>query len=264
MGTSIVRNIVKQATGVVVTSGTATIELYGISGNLPGFVDLAPDYTSDYTIHTSGTANISGSGLWTATLQGNADISPAGTLYKVTEAVGTVSRVYYIDVPNDGGTYWVGNILDTSPVVSGTEFALGELSDVKDSLAPNDTQVFTYVSANSQWEAADAAGEASLLTIPNVQGTHYTLVLDDAFKAIEMNSSDPVNLTVPPNSSVAFSIGAVVEIYQHSPGQVTVVAGGGVTIRTPATLKLAGQFSTASLRKRETDEWVLAGDLEVA
>jgi hypothetical protein len=96
--------------------------------------------------------------------------------------------------------------------------------------------------------------------VANNQTASYTLVLADAGKVVEVNNASAVNLTVPPNSSVAFPVGTVVEVWQQGAGQVTIVAGSGVTIRTPSTLILRAQYSSVSLRKRATDEWVLAGD----
>jgi hypothetical protein len=95
----------------------------------------------------------------------------------------------------------------------------------------------------------------------NVQsGTTYTLVLGDRAKTIECTSASPVTVTVPPNSSVAFPTGTVVAVLRYGTGGVTVAQGAGVTIRTPSTLVLRAQYSTVMLRKRATDEWILAGD----
>lgn len=94
----------------------------------------------------------------------------------------------------------------------------------------------------------------------NQTGTTYTLVLADAGKVVEANNASSVTVTVPPNSSVAFPVGTVVEVWQQGAGQVTVAAGGGVTVRTPGTLVLRTQYSAVTLRKRATNEWVLAGD----
>lgn len=92
----------------------------------------------------------------------------------------------------------------------------------------------------------------------------YTLVSRDAGCIIEMNKATGVNLTVPPSSSVDFPIGTQITIVQIGAGQVTVVAGSGVTIRTPDSLQAAEQYATAMLYKRGTDEWVLAGNLVLA
>ena len=93
----------------------------------------------------------------------------------------------------------------------------------------------------------------------NQQTSDYTLVLDDAGKVIEMTAATALNLTVPPNSSVAFPVGTIIEVYQGGAGTVSLVQGSGVTIRN--NLPLSGQYAEATLRKRATDEWVLAGSL---
>jgi hypothetical protein len=67
---------------------------------------------------------------------------------------------------------------------------------------------------------------------------------------------------VPPNSSVAFETGAQIDIVQLGAGQVNVLAGAGVTIRSDTSkLKIAAQYGGAMLYKRDTNEWVLLGNL---
>lgn len=98
----------------------------------------------------------------------------------------------------------------------------------------------------------------------NVQTDNYTLVLSDAFKLVTINAASAKNLTVPPNSSVAFPVGTRIDVGQDGAGQVTIVADDGVTIRTPETLKLRKQWAKATLIKRGTDTWDLEGNLEAA
>lgn len=99
----------------------------------------------------------------------------------------------------------------------------------------------------------------------NVQtGTSYTLVLADAFKLVTMSNAAANTLTVPPNSSAAFPVGTRIDVGQDAAGQTTIVAGSGVTIRTPETLKLRKQWAKATLIKRATDTWDLEGNLEAA
>lgn len=96
----------------------------------------------------------------------------------------------------------------------------------------------------------------------NTQTASYVLVLTDAGKAVEMNVASANTLTVPPNSSVAFPVGTVLEVHQYGAGQTTVTPGSGVTLRAHGgALKTAAQYAVVSLRKRATDEWVVAGDL---
>lgn len=97
---------------------------------------------------------------------------------------------------------------------------------------------------------------------PNVQTGNYTLALGDADGAVEFNSVTSVGGTIPPNSTVPFAIGTIVEFCQLGAGALTIIAGAGVTIRSRGgLLQIAGQYGCASARKRATDEWVLVGDL---
>lgn len=96
----------------------------------------------------------------------------------------------------------------------------------------------------------------------NRQTGDYTLVLGDVGKVIEMNVAGANTLTVPPNSSVAFEVGAVLEGVQYGAGQTTITPGSGVTIRSSGgKLKTTAQYSSFSLRKIATDEWIVAGEL---
>ena len=78
---------------------------------------------------------------------------------------------------------------------------------------------------------------------------------------MSFNNAAAITLTIPTNASVAFPIGTRIDLLQYGAGQVT-VGGAGVTIRSfGARLKLAGQYSGATLWKRSADEWVLIGDI---
>ena len=92
------------------------------------------------------------------------------------------------------------------------------------------------------------------------QAGSYTLVLADNGNLVEMSGGG--TLTVPTDASVAFAIGAQINILQTGTSQVT-VGGAGVTINGTPGLKLRAQWSSATLIKRATDTWVLVGDLSV-
>jgi hypothetical protein len=99
------------------------------------------------------------------------------------------------------------------------------------------------------------------LTTNAQTGTTYTSVLDDNGKIVEMNNAAANTLTVPLNATVAYAVGAQINILQTGVGQTTVVATSGVTINSTPGLKLRAQWSSATLIKRATDSWVLVGDL---
>ena len=91
----------------------------------------------------------------------------------------------------------------------------------------------------------------------NEQTNDYTLVITDAETCVAMNKASANNLTVPPNSSVAFDVGTQIVIEQRGAGTTTIVAGAGVTINA-VTLVMGTQYSTVVLVKQATDLWLLS------
>lgn len=94
----------------------------------------------------------------------------------------------------------------------------------------------------------------------SIETLSYTLVLTDAFLCVEMISASAVNVTIPPNSSVAFQVGTTVSFLQYGAGQVTLVPGVGVTLRTASSLTTRIQYSSIGIRQRAINEWVVTGD----
>jgi hypothetical protein len=91
-------------------------------------------------------------------------------------------------------------------------------------------------------------------------GTTYTLALTDANKMVTLANGSAITLTVPTNASIPFPIGTRIDIAQFGAGQVSVTSSA--TIRSEGgKLKLRGQYSAATLWKKATDEWLLAGDI---
>jgi hypothetical protein len=95
----------------------------------------------------------------------------------------------------------------------------------------------------------------------NAQAANYTLTAADNNSVVEFTKATAGTITIPPNSAVPYQIGATIEVQQYGAGQVTLTPGAGVTIRTASSLTTRALYSTVSLRKRATDEWVAAGDL---
>lgn len=92
-------------------------------------------------------------------------------------------------------------------------------------------------------------------------GTTYTGVLSDAGKTITMANAASNVLTVPPNSSVAYPVGAQIGVMMNGAGQTSVAPGAGVTINTIETLLLLKQGAVAVLEQTATDVWRLTGEL---
>lgn|GEM_PF-5978079 len=93
-------------------------------------------------------------------------------------------------------------------------------------------------------------------------GTSYTAVLADANTYIRFSNAGAITFTIPPNSSVAFPVGTVIEMEQAGAGALSVAAGSGVTINSRSSdLTLAGQYAVAFVKKVATDTWTMNGDL---
>lgn len=110
-------------------------------------------------------------------------------------------------------------------------------------------------------QAALDAKPSFYVASQTLTATTYTFVLADASRLTEANSASAQTYTIPPNASVAFPIGTVLEIYRHGAGTLTIAAGAGVTIRTPSSLTARAQYSTIVFRQRAANEWVASGDL---
>ena len=139
----------------------------------------------------------------------------------------------------------------TFATLNKTAVGLGNVDNTTDANKPVSTATQTALDAKT-----------NKLVTTNRQTASYTLVIGDADKLVEINNASANNLTVPLNSSVAFSTGTQILLAQYGAGQTTIVATSGVTIRSNgAKLKLNAQYSGATLIKIDTNEWYLFGDI---
>lgn len=93
----------------------------------------------------------------------------------------------------------------------------------------------------------------------SAQTGNYTLQLSDAGKVVELTSATDATITVPNNGTVAFPTGTVIELFSGGDGLVAIQGASGVTVRGAGTL--AGIYASASVRKRNTNEWILTGQV---
>ena len=122
-------------------------------------------------------------------------------------------------------------------------------------------QVFT---ASQVLTAAEQNALATAMIAINAQtGTTYTTVLTDDGKLITCSNASAISVTIPPNSSVAYGIGTQLNFAQLSTGQVTLVAGAGVTLNSAgAKLKTDAQYAVATCVKTDTNTWFVVGNLK--
>lgn len=93
------------------------------------------------------------------------------------------------------------------------------------------------------------------ITFRPTQTAAYTFVLADADTCTPFNLSAAANATIPPNSSVAFKIGTTLYVKRSGTGDVTFVAGAGVTLNASASASTAALNEWVAVVKTGTDIW---------
>ena len=102
-----------------------------------------------------------------------------------------------------------------------------------------------------------------IVPIRTLTATAHTLELIDLGSILETTGSSAVIVTIPPESSVPFEIGALVNVTQVGAGIATIAAAAGVSLNgvTAGSVALDGQWSGVALVKRGADAWIIQGAL---
>ncbi|MCA2510538.1 MAG: hypothetical protein IM561_09160 [Microcystis sp. M60BS1] len=97
-----------------------------------------------------------------------------------------------------------------------------------------------------------------LATVNTQTGTSYTLQSSDHGLTVELNNASPITLTVP-----SLFAGFNCSIAQIGAGQVTIVAGSGMTFRNSGnSTKTRAQWSEVAIRIRPGNtEFIASGDM---
>jgi hypothetical protein len=194
----------------------------------------------------------------TSAVIGNVDNTEIQYLNGVTSAIQT-----QIDAkaPSAAPTFTGSVVLPSSTSigdVDGTE--IGYLNGVSSNIQ---TQIDTKLSSSTA--ASTYATILQTTSTPSFTSNNYTLVIGDANKILlASNSTTAGTVTIPLNSSVAFSTGTIITVTQTGSGQLTLTPTGGVTINSfQSQTKLSGQFASVQLIKTGTDTWLAVGNLTV-
>jgi hypothetical protein len=92
----------------------------------------------------------------------------------------------------------------------------------------------------------------------------HVLEISDAGKTIEMDVASGNTVTIPTNASVPFLIGTQIAFIQTGSGQTSFAAVDGIVttiLSKNSNKKISSRYSPATLIKKDTDTWILIGDL---
>jgi len=223
----------------------------------------------DATTKPSSSVNFSESGLAYADMRVAAITAASATIGSVTNTeigyligvTGAIQTQIDAKSPSNNPTF-TGNVALPSSTAIGDIDAteIGYLNGVSSNIQTQLDAKLSSATASSTY-----ATILQTTATPTFSSNNYTLVIGDASKILlASNSSTAGTVTIPLNSSVAFSTGTVITITQTGSGQLTLTPTGGVTINSfQSQTKLSGQFASAQLIKTGTDTWLAVGNLTV-
>jgi len=108
--------------------------------------------------------------------------------------------------------------------------------------------IVTTIEAGFRWEFVSFLGDR-------------TLILTDAFKFLQsIDVGATQDITIPPNSDVAFALGVQITFQQKGVAILGFLPGIGVNIDSPGSKAVNAQFGTVTLIQDEIDNWVLVGN----
>lgn len=110
-------------------------------------------------------------------------------------------------------------------------------------------------------DALDAAKSNKTRTINAYAATTHTLVIGDAAAIMQMAHASNKTLTVPTNASVAFTVGAQIDLLTTGGGTMLVSPAGGVTVNSAGSRYTLKNNGMGSLIYLGSDVWVLDGNL---
>lgn len=254
--------------GIAVPGGTLTGGAHGLVGashTASGLTTGQPMRATSATAFGFGAVDLANADAVTGALP-NANVAdlPASKITSGTLALARIPSLPASQITS--GEFNPARIpgIDAAKITSGTfaDARIPSLAASKITSGTFDVARIPDLAASKVTSGVFDAARIPLITQTlDTKTANYTLVLGDASKCVEMNNASARTITVPPNSSVAFPVGTLIDLGRVGAGSVEVVAGSGVTIQSAAGLFLRSQHSMATLQKRATDTWRLVGDL---
>jgi hypothetical protein len=250
---------------VKVQNGYELDELHDVSAGSPTDLDII-QYKSS-------------SALWTKASIANAGIAASTHTHDYAAAVHTHPQSAITNLVTDLGTINTAvtsaqttantasttatNAVPKNIVTTKGDIIVGSAASAVDRLGVGtDGQILTARTTATNgvaWETAAAGGGSTTISF-STYTVSSNFATTDKDKLVQVSSSSPISMTM--TSTATFNVGEQIHILQTGTGQVTIVAGTGVTINAALGLKLRAQWSSATLIERSANVWILIGDCE--
>lgn len=256
---------------------TATQTALDLKANLAG-----PTFTGTVTLANGAVLGTPASGTLTnatglpltSGVTGTLPIANGGTGQTTATAAAnallpsqTSNSGKYLTTDGSGTLSWGTVSGYSAPTLGSTSIASGATVTNINGLTINSTTIPTSKTLvdtdSSQTLTNKTLTDPKIGIARNTQAGSYTLVLSDAGKLVTLGSAATQVLTIPVNSSVAFPIGTQIMVTQYGSGKLQ-IAGAGVTIRSTPGAFFRAQYSSGTLTKIDTNEWILVGDTVVS
>jgi hypothetical protein len=174
------------------------------------------------------------------------DANPGGSIeYSVAPPSGqdiTILRITPITQETNYGRY---DPFDSETNEDNLDKIVSIIQDLRTDLGDLVTQV-----ANFEWEFVNFSG-------------NYTPGFTDKFKMLRsVDDGGTQEVTIPPNSEVPFEVGTQISFKQDGTSTLSFAAGIGVTLESPNSLEVAGQYGTVTAVQDGLDSWFLIGNVK--
>jgi hypothetical protein len=176
-------------------------------------------------------------------------------------------------MPLESSFTYISDLVATNPAV-GDNVSVGDdhIRGIKATILatfPNITGAITATHTELNFvDGVTSAVQTQLNALASVtittKNASDTLALTDAGTCWMKTNTSAYAWTIPPNGTIAFPIGTVVQFYNNgSSGSITVTRGSGVVLRLAGNGTDANRTLTARglcfVEKVAADEWVISG-----